>query len=158
MDIGALANDVVKLVGSEAALRKIPISIEVSPSIKPVFGDPILLQQCVLNLLVNAFDAVTEVPPDRRKVAISITPEKQGWIATNVVDTGSGIHPSVAGRLFEPFVTTKNNGMGLGLLVTRSIVEDHGGKIWSKPIMKGGTAFTFTLPEAGKAQRRRIAP
>ncbi len=65
-------------------------------------------------------------------------------------DLGPGIHPSIAGRLFEPFVTTKPNGMGLGLLVTRSIVEDHGGKIMARPNPAGGSIFTFTLPAAKK--------
>jgi len=75
-----------------------------------------------------------------------------------VRDTGGGIDPSVANRLFEPFVTTKNNGMGLGLLVTRSIVENHGGKIWSTPNADRGTTFTFTLPlvqrKQGSASKR----
>lgn len=70
-------------------------------------------------------------------------------------DNGSGIDPSVAGRVFEPFVTTKSGGMGLGLLVTQSIVEDHGGKIWLMPKAERGTNFTFTLPLMEKTTARR---
>ncbi len=154
IDIVALASEVVRLIGSEIALRKIQVQIEASPSVPRVFGDRILLQQCILNLLMNAFDALAKVESDQRKVSIRIAPEKQGWIAISVHDTGDGIHPSVAGRLFEPFVTTKTNGMGLGLLVTRSIVEDHGGKIFAKPNDEGGTTFTFTLPAA---ERKRAS-
>lgn len=155
IDIVALAGEVVRLISSEVALRKIQIRIEASPSVPPVFGDRILLQQCVLNLLLNAFDALVRVETDRREVSIRIAPDKPGWIAISVHDTGAGIHPSVVGRLFEPFVTTKINGMGLGLLVTRSIIEDHGGKIFAKPSLEGGTTFTFTLPVLEK--KRAIA-
>jgi signal transduction histidine kinase len=150
IDIAALVSEVVGLLASEAALRKIKIEIQAPRSPLTVFGDRILLQQCVLNLLMNAFDALAEVPNDRRKVTIDIVREKLEWIAVSVRDAGQGIHPSVGGRLFEPFVTTKTNGMGLGLLVTRSIVEDHGGKVSVKPNPERGTTFTFTLPVADR--------
>jgi two-component system, LuxR family, sensor kinase FixL len=77
-----------------------------------------------------------------------MVPEKTGWVAVSVSDTGTGIDPAVATRLFEPFVTTKSDGMGLGLLVTRSIVESHGGEIWATPNTGRGATFTFTLPVA----------
>lgn len=146
--IGALVAEVGKLIASEAAVRKILVKIEISPSVQRVIGDRIQLQQCILNLLVNAFDAITEAKSDKREVTIKITPEKTGWIRVSVCDTGAGIDPSVANRLFEPFVTTKSKGMGLGLLVTRSIVENHGGKIWATPNPDRGTTFSFTLPVA----------
>jgi two-component system sensor kinase FixL len=118
----------------------------------------VLLQQCVLNLLVNAFDALMDTPELERKVTVGIAPEKPGWIALSVGDNGTGIDPSVAGRVFEPFVTTKSGGMGLGLLVTQSIVEDHGGKIWLVPNAERGTTFTFTLPLMEKTiARRKVA-
>lgn len=150
IDVVELASEVVRLISSEIALRKIHIQIESSPAVPPVFGDRILLQQCILNLLINAFDALTNLEIDQRKVTIRIAPEKPRWIAVSVSDTGAGIHPSVAGRLFEPFVTTKANGLGLGLLVTRSIVEDHGGKIFTDTKVDSGTTFVFTLPAAEK--------
>jgi two-component system sensor kinase FixL len=150
IDIGALVSEVVRLIESEAALRKVRIQIRKPPSAIPVFGDRILIQQCILNLLMNAFDAVAKVESEQPKVTIEIAPEKQGWVPVSVHDLGPGIHPSIAGRLFEPFVTTKPNGMGLGLLVTRSIVEDHGGKIMARPNPAGGSIFTFTLPAAKK--------
>jgi signal transduction histidine kinase len=153
--IGALAGDVVSLIASEAALRKVLVLLEVSPAVKRVIGDRILLQQCLLNLLMNGFDAITESKSDQREITIKIAAEKSRWAAISVRDTGGGIHPSVANRLFEPFVTTKNNGMGLGLLVTRSIVENHGGKIWATPNPDRGTTFTFTLP---LVQRKRSSP
>ena len=105
-----------------------------------------------------AFDALMETPELERKVTVGIAPEKPGWIALSVGDNGTGIDPSVAGRVFEPFVTTKSGGMGLGLLVTQSIVEDHGGKIWLMPNAERGTTFTFTLPLMEKTiARRKVA-
>ncbi len=157
INIGALVSEVVRLVGSEAALRKIQVQIRVAPSLPAVFGDRILVQQCILNLLMNAFDAVANVEGDQRKVTITLELEKPRWIAISMHDFGPGIHPSVAGRLFEPFVTTKTNGMGLGLLVTRSIVENHGGKIFAKPDPQRGTTFTFTLP-AAERKRANASP
>jgi len=146
--IRALASDVVSLIAGEAALRQIRVRLDVLPAVKRVLGDRIQLQQCILNLLMNALDAVTGGKPDQREVAIKIAPEKKGWVGVSVSDTGSGIDPAVADRIFEPFVTTKSKGMGLGLLVTRSIVENHGGRIWSAPNPGLGTTFTFTLPVA----------
>jgi two-component system sensor kinase FixL len=151
--LGGLVAEVVKLAAGEAAFRQILVQIEISPPEPRVLGDRVQLQQCVLNLLMNAFDAISETKCEQRQVTIKITPEKTGWIRVGVCDTGAGIDPSVANRLFEPFVTTKSKGMGLGLLVTRSIVENHGGKICWKPNPDTGTTFFFTLPIA---ERKRV--
>ena len=153
IDIGALVNEVVKLAAGEAAIRKISVQIEVSSSVQRVIGDRIELQQCVLNLIMNAFDAIAEARSERRSVTIKVAPEKTGWVGLSVSDSGAGVDPAVANRLFEPFVTTKSEGMGLGLLVTRSIVESHGGRIWATPNPDRGATFTFTLP-VGERKRQ----
>ena len=148
--IAALIDEVVKLTAGESAIRKISVQIQVSPSARRVIGDRIQLQQCVLNLIMNAFDAITEAKGEQRGVTIKVAPEKTGWVGISVSDNGAGIAPGVANRLFEPFFTTKSEGMGLGLLVTRTIVEGHGGRIWATPNAAGGATFTFTLPVAEK--------
>jgi signal transduction histidine kinase len=153
--IGTLAAEVVQLIASEAALRQIAVKVDVAPAVRQIVGDRIQVQQCVLNLLVNAFDAIAEAKSERREVTITVAPYEAAWIRVSVSDSGGGIDQSVADRLFEPFVTTKRNGMGLGLLVTRSIVENHGGKIWLTPNTDGGTTFTFTLPEANRKKTGR---
>jgi len=155
VDIGEMISEVVTLIRREAALRGISVEIEASLPIPPVFGDRVLLQQCIVNLLLNAFDAVDDLEDDRRKVTLSVASRRPGWIEIDVSDRGTGIDQSIAGRLFEPFVTTKSKGMGLGLLVTRSIVEDHGGKIFFEPARDGGTTFTFALPVADMKRARR---
>ena len=152
--IGALIDEVVKLTAGEATVRKISVQIQISPSVKRVTGDSIQLQQCMLNLLMNAFDAIAEGKSDQRGITIKVAPEKTGWVGVSVSDSGGGIDPAVANRLFEPFVTTKSEGMGLGLLVTRSIVESHGGRIWVTPNSDRGATFTFTLPVAEKRRTR----
>jgi signal transduction histidine kinase len=152
ISIGALAEEVMNLVSSEAALRKIAVTLDVSPAVKRVIGDRIQLQQCVMNLLMNALDAISESRSNQRQVTIRIAPEKPGWAGISVCDSGGGIDPAVAENLFEPFVTTKSNGMGLGLLVTRSMIQNHGGRIWATPNPDRGTTFTFTLPVLQRKQ------
>jgi signal transduction histidine kinase len=146
--VAALIDDVTSLIAGEAAARKISVQIEISPPEQRVLGDSIQLHQCILNLLMNAFDAITDSNSERRDVTIKVAPVMTGWVGVSVSDSGNGIDPAVAKRLFEPFVTTKSEGLGLGLLVTRSIVENHGGKIWSTSNPDRGTTFTFTLPDA----------
>jgi signal transduction histidine kinase len=159
IDIGALVGEVVKLTAGEAAIRNVSVQVQTSPSVRRVNGDGIQLQQCILNLIMNAFDAIMEAKSGPGGVTIKVAPEKTGWAAISVSDNGAGIDPAVATRLFEPFVTTKSEGMGLGLLVTRSIVESHGGRIWATPNPDRGATFTFTLPvaerERASASRRK---
>jgi signal transduction histidine kinase len=152
--IGTVIDEVMKLVAGEAAVRKISVQIEVSPPGQRVIADSIQIHQCMLNLLMNAFDAIGDAGSERRSVTIKVAPVKDGWIGISVSDSGSGIDPAVANRLFEPFVTTKSEGLGLGLLVTKSIVESHGGKIWSTSNPDRGTTFTFTLPDAKRKRAR----
>ena len=151
--IGESVNEVVKLIASEAALRKIAVQVKIAPDIKRIVGDRVQLQQCLLNLIINAFDAVRDAKSQEREVAITVAPEKTRWVRISVSDNGSGVSPSVANRLFEPFVTTKREGMGLGLRLTRSIVEHHGGMIWAaqNPDIVALT-FAFTLPMARARQ------
>ena len=150
LDIEALAAEVVQLIAGEAASRKIRVQIEVVASVPRIIGDRVELQQCVMNLLINALDATAEIKNHHREVTIKIGAEKTGWIRVSVCDNGVGIDPSVANRLFEPFVTTKSEGMGMGLFVIRSIVQNHGGKIWATANPDRGTTFSFTLPAAQK--------
>jgi two-component system sensor kinase FixL len=145
LDLAAPLAEIEGLLRSEAAMRKLSLRMEVAPSLPPIIGDRIQLQQCVLNLVLNAFDSVAS-NNQRREVVVNAVEETAGWVRVSVRDSGHGIDPLVQERLFEPFVTTKPNGMGLGLLVTRSIVESHGGRIFAKSNADVGATFTFTLP------------
>jgi len=143
-----LVKEVVTLVKSDAAHRQISCQVEMADALPPVRGDRVHLQQVLLNLLLNAMDALTRVRDDARRLVIraGLTPEAR--IEVSVADTGPGIPQDCLPRLFQPFFTTKADGMGMGLSISRTIIEAHGGRIWAENRPEGGAAFRFTLPIA----------
>src|SRR5215470_12166190 len=108
-----------------------------------VLADKVQIQQVLLNLMRNAIEAMEH--SDRRELTISTEPGKDGTIFVNVADTGPGIAPEIASQLFQPFITTKAQGMGVGLSISRTIIEAHGGQISAEPNPGGGTLFRFSL-------------
>ncbi len=157
LELGAPLAEIEGLLRSEAGVRKLSLRIDVAPSLPPVIGDRIQLLQCVLNLVLNAFDSIAAANSQRREVLVRVVQEEAEWVSVSVRDSGHGIDPAVQGRLFKPFVTTKPNGMGMGLLVTRSIVESHGGRISAKSNADVGATFTFMLPTSRKQQHNDVA-
>jgi signal transduction histidine kinase len=153
IDIRQLVDDVAKLAGSEAGTREVNLQLDQSSSRFRTIGNRLQLQQCVLNLLMNALDATEQIKSGPREVTVAIAPEKTGWIQIRVSDNGAGVDPSIANRIFETVVTTKTKGIGTGLLVTRSIVEGHGGRVWFTANPGGGSTFGLTLPLAKKEAR-----
>ena len=129
------------LVGSRE--HGIDVQVSLDPRADLVFVDRIQVQQVLVNLIRNAIDAMMDGPV--RKLSIR-TARKDGLTRVTVEDTGSGISDSIAEQLFQPFVTSKQTGMGIGLSICRTIVQAHGGRIWFEPGSNGGTAFHFTLP------------
>lgn len=140
-----------KLVEEASALallaakeQSIQVTMEFDPSVDLVLVDRIQIQQVLLNLLRNAIEAMQASA--RRQLVVSTTPAADHMVAVNVTDTGPGIAPEVASKLFQPFTTTKRSGMGVGLSISRTIIESHGGQIIVAPSPGGGTIFRFTLP------------
>jgi two-component system sensor kinase FixL len=129
------------LVGAKE--RGVRVRIHFDPAVDLVLADKVQVQQVVLNLVRNAIEAMDE--SERRELDIATVPHPTGMVAISIADTGSGIAPDVAAQLFQPFVTTKPHGMGVGLSISRTIVESHGGQIWTEPNAGGGTVFRFTL-------------
>jgi two-component system sensor kinase FixL len=107
----------------------------------------------LVNLIRNAMEAMQDSPV--REMLISTTPLPDCMVRINVTDTGPGITPDIAAHLFQPFVTSKAQGMGVGLSVSRTIIEAHGGKLWAEPRPGGGTIFAFTLPGSPHEAARR---
>jgi signal transduction histidine kinase len=153
---GTLMSELDSLLRSEAMLRRVLLRIEAAPSLPSVRGDRVQLQQCILNLVLNAFDSIV-TDSARREVLVRVHQEQADWVTISVRDTGRGIEKAIQARLFEPFVTTKPNGMGMGLLVTRCIVERHGGKISGKSNADMGATFTLMLPATSDHQRKEEA-
>lgn len=136
------------LVGSRE--HGIDVQLELDPSADSVLVDRIQIQQVLVNLIRNAIDAMMETKV--RCLALRTGRDGEGFVEVTIEDTGSGIGESIAAQLFQPFVTSKQNGMGIGLSICRTIIEAHGGRIWFEPGSNGGTAFRFTVP-SGEAKK-----
>jgi len=130
------------LVGSREL--GIDVQLVLDPEAQCVLADRVQVQQVLINLIRNAMDAM--LGADERLLAISTSLGPPGLVTVTVQDTGSGISEAVADRLFQPFVSSKPTGMGIGLSICRTIIEAHGGRIWCEPAAEGGTIFRFTLP------------
>ncbi|MGA8758250.1 MAG: PAS domain S-box protein [Stellaceae bacterium] len=125
----------------------IKVKLQIAPNLPDASVDKIQVQQVVVNLVRNAVEAMVQC--DRRELTVSAAPTRGGAIEVAVADTGPGIAPEIAERLFQPFVTTKPQGMGVGLSICHSIVETHGGELRAEPNPGGGTIFRFSLPPVG---------
>jgi PAS domain S-box-containing protein len=146
LDVGDTIREVVGFLHGDIVARNVRVGLELLPDLPPVHGDRIQLQQILINLLLNAFDALNGNPVAKRLVTVATAQESPQLVRVTVRDCGAGIPPNQLDSVFEPFFTTKQDGMGMGLSVTRSIVESHGGRIWAENNSAGGAAFHFTLP------------
>lgn len=146
LDINDVITDVIKVVRAEARRRRVRIETDLAPAPPPIQGDRVHLQQVVLNLLLNAMDAMTGLPAASRRVSISTIRRPSGEVEVFVADRGRGILPESMPKLFDSFYTTKENGLGMGLSIARSIIEAHGGRISAETNPYGGAVFRFVLP------------
>jgi signal transduction histidine kinase len=149
--IGDLLGEVAALTRADAVARRVKLEFEAPRGLPAIVGDRVHLQQVLLNLVLNAMDAVDDAPFEQRRVAVRAHRDGERTMEVAVCDYGHGIAPEALGRVFEPFFTTKANGMGIGLPISRTIVEAHGGRIWVENNAHEGVTFRFTLPVAEEA-------
>ena len=145
LDLNEGILEVIALTHSEAIKHGVTMRTQLAPCLPHIHGDRVQLQQVMLNLIVNAIQATSGVAEDRRDVLISSEATDKGALV-GVRDTGPGLRPESLPRLFEPFYTTKSDGMGMGLSICRSIIEAHGGRLWATGHTSQGAFFQFTIP------------
>ncbi len=145
LDINDVIREVVALADGEARRTRARLRTELAGNLPRVLGDAVQLQQVVLNLLLNGLEAMQGVVGHQRELDISTHTEATDHVRVAVRDSGAGMDPLLANRLFEAFCTTKPGGLGMGLSISRSIVEQHGGRLWAVPNDGPGTTFQFTL-------------
>jgi PAS domain S-box-containing protein len=145
LDVNELASDILRLVGGDARRRGVALRTELVPALPAIAADRVCLQQVVLNLLVNAMDALDQVEEEDRELVVR-TRLLDDAVEVAVSDTGRGIPADRLPKLFDAFFTTKKDGLGLGLAIARSIVEAHGGRIWAEDHGGRGATFRMTLP------------
>jgi PAS domain S-box-containing protein len=146
VNLNDVVMNVVRMVKPNAMLHSCELGTFLDPDLATVEGDPVQLQQVLLNLIINAFDAMHDTPLCRRKVVIATERDVDGGTRVSVRDYGVGIPEEARERLFDHFFTTKREGLGMGLAIVRSIVESHGGTIAAENADGGGARFQFTLP------------
>ncbi|MGB9476726.1 MAG: PAS domain-containing protein, partial [Candidatus Udaeobacter sp.] len=146
INLNDIVISVVRMVKPSAMLHSCELGTFLDPDLPMVEGDPVQLQQVLLNLVINAFDAMHDTPLSRRKVIIATERDADGVTRVSVRDYGVGISEEARQRLFEHFFTTKSKGLGMGLSIVRSIVESHGGTIEAENADGGGARFQFTIP------------
>jgi PAS domain S-box-containing protein len=145
VDIGEVVREMSVLLHSEATRYNIIVRTELSSNLPQVVADRVQLQQVVMNLIMNGIDAMKDVD-GLRELAVKAQQESGDVVLVSISDTGAGLPPEQADRIFDAFFTTKVHGTGMGLSISRSIVESHGGRLWAAASPPRGTRFCFTLP------------
>jgi PAS domain S-box-containing protein len=144
--INKAVREVAALTRGEVLKNRVKVRTQLDKDLPPVQADRVQLQQVLLNLFINAIEAMRGVPEGLRELTITTARNGAGSIIVSLRDSGPGLDPNEADRLFEPFFTTKEEGMGMGLAICRSIIEAHGGRLWATANAPHGATFQFTLP------------
>lgn len=157
-DINAIVGDVLSFLASEAERRGVAIDRSLAAGLPALDADRTQLQQVIVNLCINAMDAMADVPPHARRLSVRTLHGAGGGVEIQVRDSGPGIAEGALPRLFDAFFTTKTHGMGLGLSLSRSIVEAHEGRLSAENLPEGGALFRVTLPQANAGENRAAMP
>jgi len=146
LDINDVVQEILPLTSGELARHGVSVQTELFPGLPQVLGDRVQLQQVILNLMKNAIEAMTSITDRPRVLLLRTQTHESDRLSVAVQDSGDGLDPRNTARIFDTFFTTKSNGMGMGLSISRSIVETHGGRLWAEPNDGPGATFQFILP------------
>ena len=147
LDVNDVIRDVVPLIGTEVRSHEVSLRIDLAPALPPVVADRIQLQQVLINFVINGIEAMASVDDRSRELVIRSRPHDDDHVVVAVQDAGVGIDPQKTDQLFSAFYTTKPDGMGMGLSISRSIIEAHGGRLWATANADHGATFHFALPK-----------
>jgi C4-dicarboxylate-specific signal transduction histidine kinase len=145
VDVNEVIREMIALLESEAMRYNISVRTELAADLPQIMGDRVQLQQVTMNLIINSIDATKDVD-GTREIAIKSQRAENEQLQVSVSDTGIGLPPRQADQIFNPFFTTKPHGTGMGLRISRSIIESHGGRLWAADNSPRGATFQFTLP------------
>jgi signal transduction histidine kinase len=146
VDINEAIREVIELTRREAVKTGVSVQMHLAESLPLINGDRVQLQQVILNLIINAVEAMGGVSDGPRELLISTGQAESGGVLVAVRDSGPGLAPATLEHLFEAFYTTKTTGLGMGLSICRSIIEAHGGRLWAEANEPQGTIFQFLTP------------
>ena len=153
LDINNVILEVIALTRGEVMKNGVSVQTQLADGLPLIRGDRVQLQQVILNLVINAVEAMSGVDKGSRRLLVSTEKNVSGEVLVVVQDSGPGLTAECGDRLFDPFYTTKSNGMGMGLSICRSIIHDHGGRIWPSPMPGPGASIQFTLPSEVASER-----
>jgi C4-dicarboxylate-specific signal transduction histidine kinase len=148
VQLNQVIEETIAVVSGQASRSQVTVSTELTPGLPEVLGDRIQLQQVILNLIINGIEAMATVTSRPRQMLIRSQVDDERQVRVSVEDTGVGVSAETMERLFEPFFTTRAQGIGMGLPISHSIIEAHGGRLWAESIIDDGSIFQFTLPSA----------
>jgi PAS domain S-box-containing protein len=156
VDVNLAVREVLAVLQAELQIRNTSLRLQLNDRVPSVKGDKVQLQQVVLNLVMNAIDAMSTITDRRRVLTIQSEVGEDDNVLVVIQDCGPGLDAATAERIFDPFFTTKTGGMGMGLSISKTIIENHGGRLWAAPVVPVGTALHFDLPIRGEASSGRI--
>jgi signal transduction histidine kinase len=150
VNINETIAEVIALAHSEIQRNRVSIQTQLSNDLPPILGDRIQLQQVILNLIINAIEAMSGGADNPRELLVGSKKDESQGVLVAVRDSGPGLDPESLNHIFTAFYTTKSQGMGMGLAISRSIIEAHGGRLWATANEGRGAVFQFTLPTRGE--------
>jgi C4-dicarboxylate-specific signal transduction histidine kinase len=154
IDVDSVIEDAIGVVQTELRNQNVSLRFEPAPDLPPVMADRIQLEQVILNLMLNGIEAMSAIDPSRRVLSISTERGESDDVVVAIADRGVGVTPRDLDRIFDAFFTTKADGLGMGLSISRSIVDAHGGRLWVASELGHGATFRFTLPVAHESTPR----